>query len=57
MSGLDPAALQRLQKKWKMNRGEVYDAGYVESFLKDNAALMPTAIISSCFFIDLILSR
>jgi outer membrane protein insertion porin family len=38
--GLDPAVADKLQKKWKMNRGDVYNEQYLQTFLKDNAALI-----------------
>ena len=40
MQGLDPSVLQKLQKNWKLTRGDVYNGEYVQSFVKQNAALI-----------------
>jgi outer membrane protein insertion porin family len=40
LSGLDQSALDKLQKNWKLNRGEPYNEGYLKTFLKDNSALI-----------------
>jgi outer membrane protein insertion porin family len=40
LSGLDQSALDKLQKNWKLNRGEPYNEEYLKTFLKDNSALI-----------------
>jgi len=38
--GLEPGVAEKLQKKWKLNRGDVYNGQYLQTFLKDNAGLI-----------------
>ncbi len=40
LSGLDQATLDKLQKNWKLNRGEPYNEEYLKTFLKDNSTLI-----------------
>ena len=40
LSGLDPALLAKLQKNWKLKRGDAYNDDYLQSFLKENSALI-----------------
>ena len=40
ITGLDPATVAQLEKKWKLQPGDPYDAAYLGSFLHDNAALI-----------------
>jgi len=40
IGGLDPVALDKLQKNWKLKAGDPYDAEYLQSFLRENVALI-----------------
>jgi outer membrane protein insertion porin family len=40
ITGLDPAMITQLQKKWKLQPGDPFDQSYVSKFLQDNAALI-----------------
>ncbi len=40
MTGLDPAVLDELQKKWKLKPGDPYDGEYLHAFLSENASLI-----------------